>query len=201
MEHHVTLSTKRRALLGTTMTALFAALIAAGAFISIPLPFSPVPIVLQNMFAVLAGLVLGPLLGGAAAALYLLAGVLGAPVFAGAAGGIAHFLGPTGGFLIGYLLASVTAGFIAGGVRKGKSRPRRSEDRWSFLRIILGTLLGFLVVYVPGVIRLKFVLDTSWGGALAAGFIPFIIGDVVKGIAAVLIAPRLRRAAADQLDG
>jgi biotin transport system substrate-specific component len=179
--------------MGTAMTALFAALIAAGAFISIPLPFSPVPIVLQNMFALLSGLVLGPLLGGAAAALYLVAGALGAPVFAGATGGIAHFFGPTGGFLIGYLLASLTAGFVAGRPRTGRKTPR--------IRIILGTLLGFLVVYLPGVIQLKHVLNTSWGGALAVGFIPFIIGDVLKGIAAVLIASRLRWVAADQLDG
>jgi biotin transport system substrate-specific component len=193
MENNVTLSTKRRTLMGTAMTALFAALIAAGAFISIPLPFSPVPIVLQNMFALLSGLVLGPLLGGAAAALYLIAGALGAPVFAGATGGIAHFFGPTGGFLIGYLLASLTAGFVAGKPRGGRKTP--------LVRIILGTALGFLVIYLPGLIQLKYVLDTSWAGALAAGFIPFIIGDFVKGIAAVLIASRLRRAAADQMDG
>ncbi|MDR3160758.1 MAG: biotin transporter BioY [Spirochaetaceae bacterium] len=193
MEKHVSLSTKRRALTGTTMTALFGALIAAGAFISIPLPFSPVPVVLQNMFAMLSGLVLGPLLGGAAAALYLIAGALGAPVFAGATGGIAHFFGPTGGFLIGYLLASLTAGFIAG-------RPR-ADRKTSWVRIILGTGLGLLAVYLPGVIHLKAVLNTSWAGALAAGFIPFIIGDVVKGVVAALIAPRLRRVAADQLDG
>lgn len=175
------------------MTALFAALIAAGAFISIPLPFSPVPIVLQNMFALLSGLVLGPLLGGAAAALYLITGALGAPVFAGAAGGIAHFLGPTGGFLFGYLLAGLTGGFLAGRPRSGRKTP--------LVRIILGTVLGFLVVYLPGIIRLKAVLNTSWEGALAAGFIPFIIGDVLKGVAAVLIAPRLRRVVADQMDG
>ncbi|MDR2073536.1 MAG: biotin transporter BioY, partial [Spirochaetaceae bacterium] len=77
---------KRQTIVRSAMTALFAALIAGGTFISIPLPFSPVPIVLQNLFIVLAGLVLGPVQGGAAAALYLGAGALGAPVFAGAVG-------------------------------------------------------------------------------------------------------------------
>ncbi|MDR2068344.1 MAG: biotin transporter BioY [Spirochaetaceae bacterium] len=193
METKITLRAKRRAIAQTTMAALFAALIAAGAFISIPLPFSPVPVTLQNLFALLSGLILGPLPGGAAAALFLLAGALGVPVFSGAVGGFAHFFGPTGGFLLGYLLAALTAGFIAG-------RPRGNRQA-SLLRIILAVLAGFLVVYVPGVIRLKVVLDTDWGKALAVGFIPFAIGDTLKGIAAVLIAPRLRRVAAEQTDG
>jgi biotin transport system substrate-specific component len=182
---------KRKAVMGITLTALFGALTAAGTFISIPLPFSPVPIVLQNLFALLAGLVLGPALGGAAVGLYLVAGAIGAPVFAGATGGIARLIGPTGGFLFGYLLAALCAGFIA-----GSPRPETKTPLW---RIIIAAFAGLLVVYVPGVIRLKFALGSGWGGALAAGFIPFIIGDIIKGIIACAIAPRLRRAAADRL--
>jgi biotin transport system substrate-specific component len=191
MEKNAALFTKRKTITGITMTALFAALIAAGTFISIPLPFSPVPIVLQNLFALLAGLILGPALGSAAAGLYLLAGAVGAPVFAGASGGFVRFLGPTGGFLVGYFFAALTAGLIA-----GKPRPDAVAPLW---RIILATLAGFLIVYVPGVIRLKFAIDKPWAAALAAGFTPFIIGDVIKGIAAVIIAPRLRRTAAEHL--
>jgi biotin transport system substrate-specific component len=182
---------KRKTITGITLTALFAALIAAGTFISIPLPFSPVPIVLQNLFALLAGLILGPGLGAAAAGLYLLAGAVGAPVFAGASGGFVRFLGPTGGFLAGYFLAALTAGLIA-----GKPRPEAPAPLW---RVILAVLAGLLIVYAPGVIRLKFAIDKPWAAALAAGFTPFIIGDCIKGIAAVIIAPRLRRAAAEFL--
>jgi biotin transport system substrate-specific component len=187
------LASRRRAVTGLTFTALFAALTAAGTFISIPLPFSPVPLVLQNLFALLSGLILGPLLGAAAVGLYLIAGALGAPVFAGAAGGFAHFFGPTGGFLGGYLLGAVTAGLMAGRPRAGIKTPL-----W---RIILAVLAGFLVIYVPGVLRLKWVIDKPWPAALAAGFFPFLIGDLVKGAAAVIIVPRLRRTAADLLDG
>lgn len=193
MDKSVTIADKRKAIAGTTLTALFAALIAAGTFISIPLPFSPVPIVLQNFFALISGLILGPLLGGLAVGLYLLAGALGAPVFAGATGGFVHFLGPTGGFLFGYLLAAIIAGLIAGRPRAGGKSPL-----W---RIILGAAAGILIVYVPGVIRLKYALDGTWIQALAAGFVPFIIGDAVKTAAAVIISPRLRRLAADQLNG
>jgi biotin transport system substrate-specific component len=185
-------SAKRRNLVKITLVALFAALTAAGAFISIPLPFSPVPIVLQNLFAVLSGLILGPFLGAAATGLFLVAGAIGAPVFSGASGGFTRFLSPTGGFLFGYLLAAFTAGLIAG-------RPL-IEKKAPLWRIILAVLAGFLIIYVPGIIRLKFAFNASWLKALTAGFFPFIIGDAVKGVAAVLIAPRLRRLAADNLD-
>lgn len=193
METVIVRPAKRKNLIGLSLTALFAALIAAGTFIAIPLPFSPVPVVLQNIFALLAGLVLGPLRGGAAVGLYLIAGTIGAPVFAGASGGVVHLLGPTGGFLLGYLLAALTAGLIAGNPRPGKPLPLR--------RIIPAVAAGFLVVYVPGVLRLKGALDLSWARALGAGFFPYLIGDALKGIIAVIIAPRLRRAVADQLRG
>ncbi|MDR1970763.1 MAG: biotin transporter BioY [Treponema sp.] len=180
-----------RGTLALSLTALFAALIAAGTFISIPLPFTPVPVVLQNLFSLLAGLVLGPALGAAAVGLYLIAGIIGAPVFAGAAGGISRFLGPTGGFLLGYLLSAFLGGLIAGRPRSGVPLPL-----W---RLVLAVLAGFLVIYVPGIIRLKFALDSGWGKALAAGFTPFIIGDALKGVLAVLIAPRLRAPLAGRL--
>jgi biotin transport system substrate-specific component len=191
MEKNTFAPAKRKTITGITLTALFAALTAAGTFILIPLPFSPVPVVLQNFFALLSGLILGPALGSAAVGLYLLAGAIGAPVFAGAAGGFVRFLGPTGGFLLGYLLAALTAGLIAG-------RPR-PEIRTPLWRIVLAVLGGFLIIYVPGLIRLKYAIDKPWNAALAAGFTPFIIGDLIKAAAAVIIAPRLRRAAGEHL--
>ncbi len=93
-------------------TALFAALTAACGFISIPLPGTPIPIVLQNMMVVLSGMILGPVLGTASTVLFILAGVLGLPVFSGGTGGIAKIMGPTGGFIIGYAIASLVSGLI-----------------------------------------------------------------------------------------
>lgn len=95
------------------LIALGAASTAVGAFIAIPLPFSPVPIVLQNFFILLIALVLGPRMGTASVALYLLLGALGLPVFAGGKGGFAHFFGPTGGYLVGFLLAAWITGVLA----------------------------------------------------------------------------------------
>jgi biotin transport system substrate-specific component len=183
----------RRSLVSVSLTALFAALTAGGTFISIPLPFTPVPIVLQNMFALLCGLVLGPARGGAAVGLYLAAGTLGLPVFAGASGGLVHLIGPSGGFLAGYLLGAVLAGLVAGAPRSGRDTPV-----W---RLALAGFLGMLSVYAPGILRLKAALQCPWVEAVAAGFVPFIAGDTVKTVIAVAAARSLRKGAAKALDG
>lgn len=178
--------------LRTALVALFAALTAAGTFIAVPIPGSAVPVVLQNLFALLAGLTLGPAMGTAAVGLYLLVGAIGLPVFAGAKGGIAHFFGPTGGYLAGYLLSALVAGLVAGRPRADKQTPLRL--------IALAAVLGMLAVYAPGVLRLKAVLKADWTKALAVGFLPFIVGDAVKTAVAVAVAGRIRRTVADKLD-
>jgi len=181
----------KKAALRLSFTALFAALIAGGTFVAIPLPFSPVPIVLQNLFIVLSGLTLGPVLGTASIVLFLVAGSLGLPVFAGASGGIAHFAGPTGGFLVGYILSAFTSGIIVGRPRAGQKTPRS--------RIIIAASLGFLVVYIPGVIWLERFVG-NFPKAFTAGLFPFLIGDVIKLIIITAFAGRLRRITADLLD-
>ncbi len=186
-------TSKHHVLIKTSLIALFGALIAVGTFIAIPLPFTPLPVVLQNFCAVLAGLVLGPWMGSLAVLLYLIAGAIGAPVFSGASGGLVRFFGPTGGYLWGYLLSALVAGLIL-----GTPKPEKPIHTG---RYILATALSFLVIYIPGLIQMKFVLDISWDKVAIAGFVPFLFGDVLKGIAAVLVAPRLRRIVADQLYG
>ena len=99
----------------TIYAALMAALMAVGAFLAVPI--GPVPIVLQNLFVFLAGLLLGPKWGTAGVAIYLFAGTLGLPVFAGGTGGIARFAGHTGGYLLGFLPAVLAIGLIS---KKGK---------------------------------------------------------------------------------
>jgi biotin transport system substrate-specific component len=178
-------------ILSLVFIALFAAIISAGALIAIPI--GPVPIALQNFFTLLSGLVLGPVLGTAAVGLFLAAGAIGAPVFAnnGSPMGIARILGPSGGYLFGYLLGALVAGLIVGFPRPGEKTPA-----W---RYVLAILAGLLIVYIPGLIRLKWYLNISWPQTFISGFIPFIPGDAIKGVAAGLIAPRLRRTAAQLL--
>jgi len=94
-----------------TLSALFASLICAGCFIQIPLP-GGVPIVIQDMMAMLSGLLLGPVFGGLAVLLFLLLGAIGFPVFTGKAGLHVLLAGPTSGFLWGYFFAAVIGGTI-----------------------------------------------------------------------------------------
>jgi biotin transport system substrate-specific component len=162
----------------TVYASLMAALTAAGAYLSIPI--GPVPIVLQNLFVFLSGLLLGCRWGLASVGVYLLAGALGLPVFAGGAGGLARLVGPTGGYLLGYLPAVFVIGWIS-----GKSRGRPVGD-------ILAMCCGALIVYLCGVGWLRVVTGMTLGKALAAGMYPFLPGDALKIIAAVPIAKALR---------
>jgi len=158
--------------------SLFAALTAVGAFLAIPI--GPVPIVLQNMFVYLAGLLLGGRWGLASVGVYLLAGACGLPVFAGGLGGISRFIGPTGGYLIGYLPPV----FLIGKMSQ-KANPRLVSD-------VLAMICGTLVLYACGVSWLKIVTGMSAAKALALGMYPFLVGDALKIAAAAAIAKALR---------
>ena len=165
-------------------TALFAALIAVCGFISIPVPGTPIPIVLQNMLTVLTGLMLGPVWGTISTVLFLVAGALGLPIFSGGTGGFAKLLGPTGGFLYGYALATLVAGMIA-------QRPVYGK-KTSLLRLILATVCGFVVMYIPGVIHFMKVMDKTFVQTLTLCVVPYIPGDLVKMVIAILLAAKLR---------
>ena len=190
------------------LACVFAALIGVGAFVSIPLPFTPVPIGLQTLFVLLTGLVLGPLWGASAVALYLLIGILGLPVFAAGTGGLAHIAGPTGGYLVGFLPAAVVTGLIAGGIGSRWANGRRSRGTagrangtgvsgsargriaWDVVAVAAGTV----VIYACGVPWLKMVADMPWIAALTSGLVPFMPGEAVKAAAAVALAPAARLA-------
>ena len=158
--------------------SLLAALMAAGAFLAIPI--GPIPIVLQNMFVFLAGLLLGSRWGLASVAVYLLTGACGLPVFAGGLGGIGRIVGPTGGYLMGYLPAVFIAGYIS-----EKTDHRLGYD-------ILAMIGATAVLYACGVTWLKILTGMTWSKTLIVGMYPFLIGDAMKIIAAALIARALR---------
>ncbi len=158
--------------------SLMSAMIAAGAFVAIPI--GPVPIVMQNMFVMLSGLLLGSRWGLAAILVYLLAGICGLPVFAGGTGGIGKLIGPTGGYLIGYIPAVYIIGIIS----------ERFNGRLWIDAIAL--IVAAMIVYAFGVSWLKTVSGMTMSKTLAVGMYPFLIGDAVKIAAAVLIAKSLR---------
>jgi biotin transport system substrate-specific component len=162
----------------TVYASLMAALTAAGAFIAIPI--GPVPIVLQNLFIFLSGLLLGPGWGTASVGVYLLAGILGLPVFAGGVGGIGRFAGPTGGYLLGYLPAVCVIGFIS------------NVSKTHVIKDLLAMICGSLIIYTCGLSWLNILTGMTLGKTLAVGMYPFLPGDALKMVAAVPIAKALR---------
>ncbi len=155
-------------------STLFAALIAAGALLAVPL--GGIPFVLSNFFVLLAGLVLGPFWGGVSVLLYLLIGGLGLPVFSGGTGGLTILFGPLSGFLFGFLLAVVLTGLVRD--KKGQSLARNG----------LAVLLGILAIYALGIP----IYAISAGTPLiptTASMLPLFVGDLIKG-ALVLVLTR-----------
>lgn len=170
------------------VTALFAALTAAGAQVSLLVPaLGPVPFTLQNFVVILSGAILGPKLGALSQVVYLLIGAAGLPVFAGYSGGIGRIAGPTGGYLLSYPLAAFLIGALAG------------KDRAPYWRTLVAMLAGEVIIFTLGVGQLWFYLSAKQGAgvslsvALAKGLLPFILPDLVKVVAAAAVAQRLRR--------
>jgi biotin transport system substrate-specific component len=171
------LTARRTELLGVIG---FAAAVAAASQIAIPLPFTPVPLTLQPMLVILAGMWLGPLAGAASMVLYLAAGAAGLPVFTPmGAPGIARFFGPTGGYLLAYPAAAYVAGFLA----------RRSTSltmRW------LAGVAGIAVIYLGGIAQLS-VLNSSVVRAVQLGVTPFAALDAIKAFVAAAASGRVTR--------
>lgn len=153
-------------------------LIALSAQIAIPLPFSPVPITGQTMAVLLVGALLGARRGSLAVLVYIAEGMAGLPVFApGGAVGPARLLGPTGGYLVGFVAAAYLVGLLA----------ERGWDR-RVSTTAAAMALGNVVIYTIGVLWLT-VFVGSLSAALAAGVVPFIPGDLVKIVIAALLLP------------
>jgi len=160
------------------LASLMAALTAVGAYIHVPI--GPVPMVLSTLFVLLAGLLLGSRWGMASMSLYLLVGAIGIPVFAGGKGGLAHFLGPTGGYLFGFVLSAWITGLIS----------ERLRHLW--IGKILAVIVGSLAIYSLGVPWLKMITQMSWPKTLMVGMFPFLIGDAVKASVALILARAVR---------
>lgn len=140
--------------------------------ISIPLWFTPVPLATQNSMVLLMAALLGARRGGAAAFVFLAQGALGLPVFSTGAAGFAKFFGPTGGYLIGYLIAAFVVGYIA-------------EKRKSIASAVGALTVGNLIVYICGASYLSTFVGAS--KAFALGVAPFLIGDLIKTLASLKI--------------
>lgn len=161
----------------------FALLTALGAYASVRIPGSAVPVTMQTLVVSLAGVLLGARLGAASQATYLLAGALGAPVFSGGAAGVAWLMGPTGGFLLSFPLAAAVTGMLT-------HRVLEQPGVSGALRLALAIFLGTLVIFAGGWSQLT-LLTGDAANAFRVGVLPFLAGDVVKVVAATLVARRL----------
>jgi len=154
------------------------AVIAVAAQVSIPLPFTPVPITGQTFAVLLTGAVLGSARGVLATLLYVILGMIGLPFYAGGSSGVQVVMGATGGYLIGLVLAAVATGWLA---------ERRWDRRvWSS---VLAMLLGEVLIFTSGVGWLMGVTGVGLAEGLALGLVPFLIGESVKLSLAGLLLP------------
>ena len=162
-----------------------AAAIGLAAQIRVPLFWTPVPITGQTFAILLAGVLLGRWYGGLSLTVYAVLGVAGLPWFTGWSGGMGHLAGPTGGYIIGFILAALFLGYFTDRYVSARS-----------FRTLLGLMLfaNFVLIYIPGLLQLYLWLNLVEGGAisfyqvLTMGFFPFIVGDVIKVLAATGIA-------------
>jgi biotin transport system substrate-specific component len=176
------------AALRVTAVVFLAALTAAAAQVSIPLPFTPVPLTLQPVVVLIGGAVLGPRLGMSSQVLYLAAGALGLPVFAASTvlpQGAARLLGPTGGYLLSYPVAAFVTGWLAS----------RGFDRRYFTSV-LAMVAGLAIILATGVVWLMLFTPAAGGRmstALQLGLYPFVVADLAKVCVAAAILPALWR--------
>ena len=158
---------------------LAAGVLALASQFALPIPGTPVPVTLQPLVVVLAGLLLGPVDGAAAMVLYLLAGAAGLPVFAPiGAPGLLRLLGPTGGYLLAYPVAAAVAGRFGAG-------------RSSYVTRAVAAAAGILVLYAGGMTQLA-VITGSLSRAAVLGVVPFVAMDALKALVAAAAGGRRR---------
>ncbi|MCL5068378.1 MAG: biotin transporter BioY [Thaumarchaeota archaeon] len=166
-----------------TVSSLFACIISISSIINIPIP-GPVPITLQVFAVFLTTMVLGPKAGTLACSIYLLFGALGLPVYAGMTSGLTILLGPTGGYLLGFVAGSFVGGLAC--------RKRASSKRNDLVRLCLSAIATLIVIYLIGALWLSLYLGLSLNYALLVGVAPFVPIDALKAVFAVPIALQLR---------
>jgi len=160
--------------------AVFAALTGAFAYVSFPNPVSPVPVTLQVLGVFLAGLYLGPVWGGLSISLYVVAGAVGAPVYAGGSAGVGALLGPWGGYIWSYPVAAALTGLVAHGT-SGLEDPRNV----GVPRLVAAMVAGTVVVYTGGTLGYAIVEGVGLVAAFAVAAAAFVPAEAFKIAAAI----------------
>ena len=165
--------------------ALMTAVISVLAPISLPI-VGEVPISLATLAVMLSGVLLGSRNGAAAAALYLVLGAIGVPVFAGYTSGAGILFGVTGGYLFGYIPLAFLSGWFY----------ERAKQEKKIMSAFAGMIAGTAVLYALGTVWFIYLTQMDFSGAMMACVIPFLPGDFIKMIAVTAVAPQLDKAAA-----
>jgi biotin transport system substrate-specific component len=166
---------RSRGVTGSVSLALAGSLVLAVSA-KIQVPFWPIPMTMQSLVVLVIGIAYGAPLAAATVLAYLAEGLAGLPVFAGAGAGPAYFMGPSAGYLLGFLIAATGIGWLA----------RRGWDR-SLGRASVAMTLGHVLLFVPGVAWLA--VQFGWSQAIAVGVTPFIAATIVKtGLGVALVA-------------
>ncbi len=161
----------------------FNVLLVASSYIQIPLPFSPVPVTAQTIAVLACGLFLGPVRGALTVLAYLAEGALGLPVFAGGSAGLAKLMGPTGGYLFGFVSGAFVVGWLSEKVQS-----------MSYGKLIGVLALGMISIFIPGIIVLSIFVPQ--GTILQTGLLPFLPGATLKVVAlasALSVYKKIRR--------
>ncbi len=161
------------------LAVVFAGMIALAAQVRIPVPGSPVPLTGQTFAVLLAGVMLGRSWGGLSVGMYAGAGALGAPVFAGMAGGLAYLAGPTGGYVLGFVAAAMLVGYAV------RTYPQL-QNPFGILGLML--FANFVVIHGLGLLHLGFLTGMPIGQLFWIGTVPFILVDLIKVVGAAAVA-------------
>jgi biotin transport system substrate-specific component len=174
----------RSAALELTTSALLAALLAASAVLAVPV--GAVPLTLQTLVLVLVALTQRPGRAALSVGVYLAAGVVGLPVFSGMRGGLSVLLGPTGGYLLGFLAGAVAGAWV-------RERLQASVT-WRVVPDVVAAISVIAIVYAFGWLQLMLVTSMGALPALLAGVVPFLVPDALKAAGAIVLAPLVRGA-------
>ncbi len=158
----------------------FVLLTGLSAFVRIPLPFTPVPLTLQTFFVLLSGALLGRKAGATTQLAYMFLGLTGLQVFTGIGSGSLYLLGPTGGYILGFVLAAYAAGSLF------------SAAKQSLLAAFVKFLAADFIILVSGAFWLKISLGISWDQSFLLGFLPFVPGDILKAAMAAVVYNKLQ---------
>lgn len=161
-----------------SLVALMAAILCIAGPLTIPV--GPVPVSVLPILLYLIAYILGMWRATVSCLVYICIGLIGIPVFSGYTGGPAVLLGPTGGYIIGYLMLTICSGFFI---------EKFIKKRWQ----LVGMVLGLVLCYLTGTVWLKFATDITFQQALLTGVVPFVIFDFIKIAAALFVGPVFRR--------